>query len=286
MPCIFIPAWKIHKFLYPNFIVTCATFAGILGYFIHTNGGAGALLSSLSSAVPISDVDRGFAMLSSISSVAGAYTGGTVRVSDWTRFAKTRRAPIIPIIVAMPLTVTLGALVGVLVTSASYEIYGEVYWNPLVLLQHVQAVQYTSACRAATFFAGCGLLSSQIFENITQNGFTNGMDIAGLLPRYFSMRRGLMLICVLGILIQPWRMLTEAVTFLTVLSAFGVFWAPMTGIMIGMSKNKSISLFLSKRPCFPPISSLYLPFRDHTANSYLVSLTLPPHKYEPDESRM
>ncbi|KAH8890333.1 NCS1 family nucleobase:cation symporter-1 [Thozetella sp. PMI_491] len=232
VPCIFIPAWQIHKWLYPNFVVTCAAFAGILGYFIHANGGAGSLLSTLSSAVEITETDRAFAMLSSISSIGGAYTGGTVRVSDWTRFAKTRRAPIVPIIIAMPLTVTLGALVGVLVTSSAYDIYGEVLWNPLILLQHLQAVSYTPACRAGTFFAGCGLLSSQIFENITQNGFTNGMDIAGLMPRYFDMRRGLMLICVLGILIQPWRMLTQAVTFLTVLSAFGVFWAPMTGIMI------------------------------------------------------
>jgi NCS1 family nucleobase:cation symporter-1 len=171
-------------------------------------------------------------MMSSISSVAGAYTGGTVRVSDWTRFAKTKRAPVIPIIIAMPLTVTTGALIGVLVTSASFELYGQVLWNPLVLLQYVQDTSYTPTCRAATFFAGCGLLSSQVFENITQNGFTNGMDIAGLAPRYFSMRRGLIMICILGILIQPWRMLTQAVTFLTVLSAFGVFWAPMTGIMI------------------------------------------------------
>jgi nucleobase:cation symporter-1, NCS1 family len=172
--------------------------------------------------------------MSSISSGAGAYTGGTVRMSDWTRFAKTRNAPIIPITIAMSLTITLGALIGVLTTFASYEIFndGVVYWNPLVLLQHLQATSYTPACRAGTFFAGCGFLSSQIFENIIQNRFTNGMDIAGLVPRYFSMRRGLMLICIIGILIQPWRMLTQAVTFLTVLSAFGVFWAPMTGIMI------------------------------------------------------
>lgn len=171
-------------------------------------------------------------MLSSISSIAGAYTGGTVKVSDWTRFAKTKNAPIIPVTIAMPLTVTLGALVGVLTTSASYELYGQVLWNPPVLLQHLQAEHYTAACRAGTFFAGLGLLISQIFENITQNGFTSGMDIAGLAARFFDMRRGLILVCIVGILIQPWRMLTQAATFLTVLSAFGVFFSAMTGIMI------------------------------------------------------
>lgn len=87
------------------------------------------MLDNLSSAVPLTATERGFAMLSSISSIGGAYTGGTVKVSDWTRFAKTRRAPIIPIIIAMPLTVTTGALIGVLTTSASYELYGQVLWK-------------------------------------------------------------------------------------------------------------------------------------------------------------
>jgi NCS1 family nucleobase:cation symporter-1 len=132
----------------------------------------------------------------------------------------------------MPITVTLGALVGVLTTSAAYELYGEVLWNPTILLQHLQHENYTAACRAGTFFAGCGLFISQIFENITQNGFSNGMDIAGLAARFFDMRRGLIFVCIIGILIQPWRMLTQAGTFLTVLSAFGVFFSVMTGIMI------------------------------------------------------
>ena len=101
-----------------------------------------------------------------------------------------------------------------------------------MLIQYLQAEHYTAACRAGTFFLGCGLLCSQIFENITQNGFSNGMDIAGLAARFFDMRRGLILVCIIGILIQPWRMLTQAATFLTVLSAFGVFFSAMTGILI------------------------------------------------------
>lgn len=218
IPVLFIPVHKIHNWLYPNFLIICVTFAGILGYFIHTNGGPGDLIKPT---ITISPVERGFAVMSSISSVAGAYTGGSVRVSDWTRFTKTRRAPIIPLIVSMPLTVTIGALVGVLVTSAANEMYGEIIWSPLTLLQTLQANNYTAACRAGTFFAGVGLLSSQVFENVTQNGITQGMDIAGMIPKYFTMRRGAILVALVGIIIQPWRFLTQAATFLTVLSSFG-----------------------------------------------------------------
>lgn len=56
---------------------------------------------------------------------------------------------------------------------------------------------------------------------MTQNTVSCGMDLAGLVPKYLTMRRGGLLICVLGILIQPWRFLSQAETFLTVLSSFG-----------------------------------------------------------------
>ncbi|KAF2808288.1 uncharacterized protein BDZ99DRAFT_572173 [Mytilinidion resinicola] len=168
-------------------------------------------------------------MMSSMSSVAGAYTGGSVRISDWTRYSKTRNASVLPMAISMPLTVTLGALIGILVTSATNNMYGVVIWNPLLMLQYVQSIHYTAACRAGTFFTGVGLISSQVFVNITQNGMSSGMDIAAILPRYIDIRRGCIVICVVGIVIQPWRFLTQALTFLTVLSSFAVFIAPMAG---------------------------------------------------------
>lgn len=62
----------------------------------------------------------------------------------------------------MSLIITIAALVGVLVTNAASEMYGEILWSPLTLLQCEQVHNYTAACRAGTFFAGAGLLSSQI----------------------------------------------------------------------------------------------------------------------------
>jgi nucleobase:cation symporter-1, NCS1 family len=40
-----------------------------------------------------------------------------------------------------------------------------------------------------------------------------------------------MLVCVIGILIQPWRFLSQTQVFFSVLSNFGVFIAPMTGVL-------------------------------------------------------
>jgi NCS1 family nucleobase:cation symporter-1 len=76
-----------------------------------------------------------------------------------------------------------------------------------------------------------------------------GMDCAGLWPKFITTRRGALILTVIGIIIQPWRFVTESATFLQVLSAFGgsysclyfhsyqvtnmetVFVAPLTGIL-------------------------------------------------------
>ncbi|KAK5655167.1 hypothetical protein OQA88_6066 [Cercophora sp. LCS_1] len=57
------------------------------------------------------------------------------------------------------------------------------------------------------------------------------MDIAAFVPRYFGIRRGAILVCIVGTIIQPWRFLSQAQAFLSVLNSFGVFIAPMTGVL-------------------------------------------------------
>lgn len=228
IPLMFVRPNRINRYLYPNFAIICATFGGLLGWAVRANGGS---LRLLNPAVKLSNMEASFAMVSAISSVAGTYTGATVKCSDWTRFAKTPGAPVVPILTCIPITVTVGAVIGVLVTSASQSIVGEPVWNPLVLLEMTLEGSYTSATRAGCAFAGLGFLSSQVFVNITQNGISTAMDLVAVLPRYIDIRRGGFIVCIIGILIQPWRFLSQAQTFLTILSGFGVFISPLAGIL-------------------------------------------------------
>jgi NCS1 family nucleobase:cation symporter-1 len=94
-------------------------------------------------------------------------------------------------------------------------------WQPLTILTYVQTSEYTAGCRAATFFAGLAIYARQVFVNVTQNKVGAGMDLAGVFPRYISMMRGSVLVCLLGIISQPWRFLTQATVFLSIISSFG-----------------------------------------------------------------
>lgn len=121
-PMVMIPPHKLGRLLLPVFGVTCVTFAGLLGWAIHSNGGSAGNL--ISPAIAITPLAGRFAMVQGISQVAGAYTGGSVRLSDWTRFTATPNAPRIGMVIAQPLSLTIGALIGVLVTSATHEHLG------------------------------------------------------------------------------------------------------------------------------------------------------------------
>ncbi|KAH8678280.1 permease for cytosine/purines, uracil, thiamine, allantoin-domain-containing protein [Xylariales sp. PMI_506] len=226
---ITVPPYRIRKCLYPAFVVIAATFIGLLAWAVSSNGGTGSLLSS---PIVLTKSQRAFRMIQCISSVSGTWGGAAERISDWTRFEKRRHASTPAMLLALPITVTISATFGVLVATATYKMYGELLWNPLQLLQYIQANHYTPASRAGTFFAGCGLLCTQIFMNLTQNAQLYGMDLAGLFPRYLSMKRGGAGLIIATVLIQPWRFLSQAAIFITVLSCFTVFLASQTTIII------------------------------------------------------
>lgn len=181
LPVVYwVPLFRLKKFMYPSILITSATFLGMLGWAIHQNGGTGPLIAS---PIKLTHTNRAFLFIQCTTSTAASWGGSGERLADWTRFGKSRHASTAALLTGLPITLTLTAIVGVLTTSAFFEMYGQVIWTPLGMLLHIQQVQYTPFCRAGTFFAGIGLLSSLIYVNIVQNTVAFGMDFAGMMPR-------------------------------------------------------------------------------------------------------
>ncbi|EFY88236.1 uracil permease, putative [Metarhizium acridum CQMa 102] len=176
----------------------------------------------------------GWAFMFSLTAILGAWGGGTLGQSDWTRYATKQMAPVPSQLIASPLTITVTAVIGIVVTSAARDILGgEVIWNPIYLLAAMQEYYGSnSGVRAGVFFGGLGLVASQLAISVVLNAMSCGMDMAGLWPQYINIRRGAAVMAVIGIAIQPWQLLATAAKFLQVLSGFGVFLAPLTGIML------------------------------------------------------
>tara|TARA_R110002060_G_scaffold39912_1_gene51114 strand:+ start:201 stop:839 length:639 start_codon:yes stop_codon:yes gene_type:complete len=204
--------------MWPAFIGTVGTVFGIMAWAVHTNGGSAGNLVSPS--IPLSAANRGFRFVQCISSICGTYGGAADRFSDWTRFSKKKNSSVIGSSTALPIVITLCALLGVITASATRAHYGTSMWQPLVILQFAQDETYSAGARAATFFAGLAIWSHQVFVNVTQNNVGAGMDLAGIFPRYISTQRGAILLCIFGIIVQPWRFFTQATIFLSVISSF------------------------------------------------------------------
>lgn len=169
-------------------------------------------------------------MLQAVSSVAGAWTGSSIRQSDWTRYSSTKRAPLLNQLITVPLTITITAMLGVFATSAVYNMYGKQIWQPIQLLEFLLTDNYNAATRAGCFFAGLGFFWSQISVNLVQNSVAAGMDLASIAPRWIDVKRGSLIMCVVGYVINPWRFVNSPGTFITVLNSFGMFISPLAAI--------------------------------------------------------
>jgi nucleobase:cation symporter-1, NCS1 family len=104
---------------------------------------------------------------------------------------------------------------GVVITSASSQILGTLYWNPVQLLAAIQEHYHSSphgssiiytltyiliyidcSVRGGVFFASVGLAFSQLALNTVLNSVSTGMDIAGLWPQFINIRRGAYLLAI------------------------------------------------------------------------------------------
>lgn len=152
----------------------------------------------------------------------------TVNIPDFSRFSKSRGAHIwqLP---AIPFFKTIVGVFGIIGASASKEVYGEALWNPLDI---VNKWQTSPGGRAAAFFCGFIWLLAQISVNISANGISFANDITSLFPKWFNIRRGVILVSFIGgWALCPWIIMASATAFLSFMSAYAIFMAPIAGIL-------------------------------------------------------
>jgi NCS1 family nucleobase:cation symporter-1 len=56
------------------------------------------------------------------------------------------------------------------------------------------------------------------------------MDLASIAPKWIDTKRGSLIMCVIGFVINPWRFVNSPGTFITVLNSFGMFVSPAASI--------------------------------------------------------
>ncbi|ODN77201.1 hypothetical protein L202_05723 [Cryptococcus amylolentus CBS 6039] len=237
-PVVWFRPQKYHLFFAVSSVAMVICVFSMLGWAVGTAGGPGALVhdtSALAGVDPAKGSDLGYAFVFGISSMLGGLSVHLLHQSDYTRLARKPGDQVFSQLVIVPLGTILNSLIGIIVTSCAAQLYPSegLLWEPFDLFQVVQSDSGNSGrTRCAVAFASLAFICGQLGLTVCGNTFSGGIDLAGLFPRYFTIRRGAYLTLCMGFVMQPWSLLNGASKFLTVISAFSTFLAPMIAILI------------------------------------------------------
>ncbi|KAK7203033.1 permease for cytosine/purines, uracil, thiamine, allantoin-domain-containing protein [Myxozyma melibiosi] len=227
--CIPVHLIKIENTRWYFLFKTCLTpicgFA-IVGWIAHKmHGMPGENIFSEGSTVSGSKLTWAF-MSALYSNMGGSSTYAT-NASDYSRYTR-KEYSILFQLVALPFSNILMAVLGVVGAAGSKKIYGEILWDPLLLIDN-----WTSrGGRAAAAFCGIAFLVAQIGQNISANSVAAANDLNCIFPKYINIRRGQIIVAFLGAwALTPWNILTSATAFLSFMSGYSIWLSSIAGIL-------------------------------------------------------
>jgi nucleobase:cation symporter-1, NCS1 family len=138
----------------------------------------------------------------SLTAMVGYWATLSLNMPDFTRFGRSQREQVIGQTVALPTTMFLFAAMGVLITSATTIIYGEVIWDPIKLIGKFSSPLVI----AISMFTA---VVATLAVNIAANVVSPANDFANAFPKLINFKTGGLITGILGIVIMPWKLLAD-----------------------------------------------------------------------------
>jgi len=138
----------------------------------------------------------------SLTAMVGYWATLSLNMPDFTRFGKSQREQMIGQVIALPPTMTVFAAMGVLITSATVIIYGRAIWDPVQLVAQFKAPVVVAISMFTAVIATLAV-------NIAANVVSPANDFANAFPKAIRFKTGGLITGVIGILMQPWRLLAD-----------------------------------------------------------------------------
>lgn len=142
----------------------------------------------------------------SLTAMIGFWATLSLNMPDFTRFGRSQREQAVGQVVALPTTMTVFAAMGVLITSAALVIYPDMppgeAWDPVKLVGRFEQWWLV----AVSMFT---VVVATLSVNIAANVVSPANDFANAFPKWISFRTGGLITGIIGILMQPWRLLAD-----------------------------------------------------------------------------
>jgi NCS1 family nucleobase:cation symporter-1 len=228
--------WSINMFVVWKGIETIKFLEGIgapfmlivglllLEWITRKAGGFGPVLHTESKFHSNGEFIRFF--IPALTGMVGFWSTVALNIPDFTRYAKSQKAQMVGQALGLPTAMTLYAFIGVAVTSASAVLFGAPIWDPVVLLGKFNQP-------LVAFVALIALMVATLNTNVAANVVSPSNDFSNLRPSLISFRTGGLITGVVGILMMPWKLMTDFSSYIFGwLVGCSALLGPIAGIMI------------------------------------------------------
>jgi NCS1 family nucleobase:cation symporter-1 len=196
----------------------------LLAWAIWKANGLGPLLAQPGKLATFSEFWPVF--VPSLSAMIGFWATLSLNMPDFTRFGRSQREQAVGQVVALPTTMFVFAAMGVLITSASAIIYGEQIWDPIKLVGRFSSPVVV----AISMFTA---VVATLAVNIAANVVSPANDFANAFPRHINFKLGGLITGILGILMQPWKLLADPKGYIfTWLLGYSAALGSIAGVLI------------------------------------------------------
>jgi NCS1 family nucleobase:cation symporter-1 len=217
--------------------------AALLAWAVWRADGIGPLISQPGRLSTTRDLFPVF--VPSLTAMIGFWATLSLNMPDFTRFGRSQREQTIGQVVALPTTMFVFAAMGVMITSATAIIYGELIWDPIKLIGRFSQ---PAVIAIAMFTAVVATLA----VNIAANVVSPANDFANAFPRAISFKTGGLITGIIGIVIQPWKLLADPSGYIyTWLLGYSGGLGAIAGVLIAdywVARHRTLS-----------VEDLYLP---------------------------
>ena len=174
--------------------------AALVAWAISEAHGLGAIMSdegkfpTLGSFWPI--------FVPSVTAMIGFWSTLSLNMPDFTRFGRSQREQVVGQVVALPSTMTVFAMMGIMITSASAVIYGKAIWDPIELVGRFENRLVVAVAMFTVVVATLGV-------NIAANVVSPANDFANLKPGAISFKTGGLITGIVGAMMLPWKLIAD-----------------------------------------------------------------------------
>jgi len=187
-------------------------------------GGFGPMLSTPSRFHTFAEFFRFF--IPSLTGVVGFWATVSLNIPDFTRYARSQKDQMLGQALGLPATMTFYSFIGIAVTSATLIIFGQALWDPVAVLSRL-------GNPLAVVIAMIALLIATLNVNVAANVVSPANDFSNLSPRRITFRTGGLITCVMGIVMQPWKLMSSYGNYIFVwLVGYSGVLGPIAGVLI------------------------------------------------------